>query len=302
MITSKPRLYSPRYWLIWLLVSLLWLIVQLPHKVRLAFGRLLGRLTWRFFPKASLVTQTNIQLCFPELSAFEQTELVKKSFESLGMGFIEAMMAWWLPDWRLRRLLTIKGTENAYKAFEHKKGMIALGLHMTSLEISGRLTTVLKPFHAMFQETKSPVIDWMLKRSRMRIYKKIIPNNNVRALIQTLADDEIVWYAPDQSASSKRSTFVPFFNIQTATTTAPSEIARMSGAPVVPAANYRNPDYSGYTIELHPPLENFPSDDVTEDAKRLNQIIDKMIRKHPEQYLWQYKRFKRRPEGEPGLY
>jgi KDO2-lipid IV(A) lauroyltransferase len=53
---------------------------------------------------------------------------------------------------------------------------------------------------------------------------------------------------------------------------------------------------------LSPPIENFPSEDILTDAARLNAILEKAIRNKPEQYVWQYKRFKTRPEGEARFY
>ena len=301
MKKTKP-LYAPRYWPIWFICGIFWCIVQLPHRWRLAIGRGLGRLAMSLSAKARHVTFVNIDKCFPKLTNDERKKLVKKSFESTGMGLIEAGMAWWLPDFRLKHLYKIVGAEHGYKALEQGKGVILLGLHLSSLEIAGRLSTFFEPFHAMYQTSKNPVIDWIMLNYRQKIYKKVIANNNIRGLLKCLQANEIIWYAPDQSASSKHSAFVPFFGVQTATSTATNKIAKLSGAPILPAAHYRNPDYSGYTMVIHPPLENFPTDDDVKDTARINEHIEAMIRVHPEQYLWQYKRFKRRPIGDADFY
>ncbi|MGA2655001.1 MAG: lipid A biosynthesis acyltransferase, partial [Gammaproteobacteria bacterium] len=39
-----------------------------------------------------------------------------------------------------------------------------------------------------------------------------------------------------------------------------------------------------------------------QDAIQINQILEQMIRLHPEQYLWQHRRFKTRPEGQASVY
>ncbi|MDE4992487.1 LpxL/LpxP family acyltransferase, partial [Francisella tularensis] len=39
-----------------------------------------------------------------------------------------------------------------------------------------------------------------------------------------------------------------------------------------------------------------------EDAKLTNKILEEIIKKHPEQYLWQHRRYKKRPLGEEKIY
>ena len=76
----------------------------------------------------------------------------------------------------------------------------------------------------------------------------------------------------------------------------------MTNAKVFPIQFYRRDDFSGYDIETLPALENFPSDDPIADLTRINQIVEQSIRIKPEQYLWIYKRFSTRPNGEPKYY
>ena len=57
----------------------------------------------------------------------------------------------------------------------------------------------------------------------------------------------------------------------------------------------RNDDGSGYTLEIMPPLENFPTEDNIADVTRINQELEKAISRKPEQYMWLHRRFKTRP-------
>jgi lauroyl/myristoyl acyltransferase len=38
------------------------------------------------------------------------------------------------------------------------------------------------------------------------------------------------------------------------------------------------------------------------DTARINGLIETAVRRYPEQYLWQHRRFKTRPAGEASLY
>ena len=99
-----------------------------------------------------------------------------------------------------------------------------------------------------------------------------------------------------------RSVFAPFFGIQTASLTAISRLTPLTGALVVPVYFYRRQDKQEYELHILPALETFPSNDTIKDATRLNHVLETAIREAPEQYIWQYKRFKTRPEGEARVY
>ena len=64
---------------------------------------------------------------------------------------------------------------------------------------------------------------------------------------------------------------------------------------------YRLPGGKGYRLVIGPPLEGFPSEDVTADTARINRIIEDAVGVAPEQYFWVHRRFKNRP-GLPDPY
>ena len=113
--------------------------------------------------------------------------------------------------------------------------------------------------------------------------------------------DMVFLYLPDQDFGEKDSVFVPFFNIQTATTDGLSRIAKLTNALVVPVVPNRLPN-GRFEVTFYPAWENFPSEDHIEDTKRMNAFIEDRIRELPEQYYWLHKRFKTRPNGEKSFY
>ena len=57
-----------------------------------------------------------------------------------------------------------------------------------------------------------------------------------------------------------------------------------------------------YELEFYPAWENFPTDDVVADTRRMNAFIEERVREDPSQYYWLHKRFKTRPPGEARFY
>ena len=302
-IKERLRLWNPVYWPAWLGISCLWLLTRLPHQWQLSLGRGLGRLLYRIAPKIRHITETNINLCFPELSVTEKAALVQANFAAVGMGVMETAMAWWLSDKRLAHCDTkLEGLEHLETAIQKGKGVILLGPHFTCLEMVGRLLGARFGFAVLYRPHKKYLLSYIQERFRQKYKIQQIARHRMRELIHAFENKKSVWYAYDVDGGEKRSVFAPFFNIPTASLTAISRLVTLTGATVLPVSFYRSDDRWGYDIKIQAPLENFPSDNHIDDATRLNQYIEQSIREKPEQYIWQYKRFKTRPQGEKRFY
>lgn len=307
-MNSRPQVFDPRpylhprHWPTWLALGLLRLPTLLPFPMQIRLGALLGALSYYFSPKRRHIAATNIALCFPEQSAPEQRRLVRKTFRSAGIALIETSLAWWGKNEMLARRVQIEGLEHLQQAAAQGKGVLLLGAHFTSLEVSGRLLALHHPCTAMYRRHGNPLFEAIIKHSRETHLDRLISRKDMRGMIRGLRTGSVVWYAPDQDFGRHNSVFAPFFGIPTSTLVTTSKLARLSGAPVVPFFSQRLSDDSGYQLTLQPALEDFPSNDDVADATRINTIIEAQVRKAPDQYLWLHRRFKTRPLGEPGLY
>lgn len=299
----KPGAFlHPRYWLTWLGLGVLWTLSRLPFGLQMRLGSLLGMAMYYLARRRRHITQCNIALCFPELDSEAQQALVRKIFHSAGISLMETGLAWWGKDSMLSKRVEIEGLEHLQQATAQGKGVLLLGAHFTSLEISGRLLSQFHPCAAMYRKHDNPLFEAIIKHSRETHLDKIISRRDMRGMVRALREGTVVWYATDQDFGPRNSVFAPFFGLQTASLVMTSKLARLSGAPVVPFFSQRLDDDSGYKLILLPALTNFPSGDDVADAARINAIIEKQVRKIPDQYLWLHRRFKTRPEGEPGLY
>lgn len=293
---------NPIYWPAWFGLGLLWLITRLPYRAQIKVGAGLGRLLYLLPSKLKKITQINIDLCYPTLTPAERKQMVKKSFASVAIGLIEAGMAWWLPDDKLHILYKVHGYEHIEKALAKGKGIILLSPHFTCLEIIGRLLGMHYTFGVMYRPHKKALIAYIHEHFRKKHYVNYIPSHSVHQLLTALKQNMPIWYAYDIDGGRRNSVFAPFFGIPTASLTAVSRIVKLTDAEVVPIGYYRRDDGTGYDIHLYPALEHFPSEDPIADATRLNQLLETIIRKKPEQYVWQYKRFKTRPKGDKRIY
>ncbi len=302
MDRHDPR--HPRNWPIHLGFFLLRGFSVLPLSLAMGLGRALGRLGMRLAPRRVCIVDTNLRLCFPDLSARERRRLRRAHFESMGMGLADVALAWWAEDTRLAAMARIHGAGHAREAFARGKGVIFLTAHFTSMEMSGRLLDWIGPMYALYRPQRNPLVEHLVSRYRARrVQGGVIPREQVRAMLRALRRGHGVWFAPDQNYGHKGSRFSPFFGIPAATNTATSRFAALSGAPVVPFVALRRAGGKGYDLYIEPALEGFPSGDPQADADRMNALFEGWIRRAPEQYLWGHRRFKDRPgKGDPSFY
>jgi len=293
---------APRYWLTWLGIGLMWLVVKLPFGMQLAVGRKLGLLFRLFSGYRRTVVQTNISLCFPELDAQQQAQLVKRSYESLGMSLVETAFAYWANDQEIDRYNTLEGLEHIEAAREQGQGILLLSGHFCSLDFAGRILARHHPACFTYQKLRNKLIDSAIKKRRTETSEILINRYDTRGFIKALKAGHVVWYAPDQDQSRKNSVFAPFFGIPANTLTSTTKLVKLTGAAVLPFQIQRLPDSRGYLLKIEPPLENYPGASELDDATRFNALLESQINENPEQYLWMHRRFKTRPAGEEKLY
>jgi KDO2-lipid IV(A) lauroyltransferase len=144
-------------------------------------------------------------------------------------------------------------------------------------------------------------MEWAVRRGRLRYAAAMFTREELRPALRHLKQGGALWFAPDQDTRRGESVFVPFFGRPAWSLTSTHQLARLSGAAVLPFFHRRRAD-GGYDLELQPALADFPSADAHADTARVMATIEAMIRRAPEQYLWLHQRFKRRPEGSAALY
>ncbi|GAA3584399.1 MAG: Kdo(2)-lipid IV(A) acyltransferase [Gibbsiella quercinecans] len=296
-------LLHPRYWLTWFGIGLLYLLVLLPYPVIYQLGTRLGRFSMRFLKRRVAIARRNLELCFPEMPEAEREELIAQNFASVGMGLFETGMAWFWPDWRIKRWFTVRGLEHIQKAHDNHQGVLLIGLHFLTLELGARIFGIYNPGIGVYRPHDNKLMDWLQTWGRMRSNKSMLDRKDVKGMIRALKQGEIIWYAPDHDYGPRSSVFAPLFAVEKAATTMGSYmLVRMGKPAIIPFTPRRLPDGKGYELIMQPAVEGFPLDNELNAAAFMNRVVEKEIMMAPEQYMWLHRRFKTRPEGEPSLY
>ena len=301
-LLKTPAFLHPRYWLTWFGLLVFRVVVMLPHTARTGVGEALGALTWHLARRRRQIVEVNLQLCFPEKSAEELAQLTKKTFKSGGISMIETGLAWLRgPDSILERV-EFEGLDELREAHAKGKGVILMGMHLSTLDICGAALGCHVPFDVMYRRNKNLMLEAVMTNGREQNFPEAIERNDIRRVIQNLKSGHIVWYGPDQDYGRRNAIFSPFFGVSAATITATSRIAKITGSPVVSFSHFRHAETGKYSVRISRTLENFPSDSEENDVQRINQLIEAAVMKAPEQYWWFHRRFKTRPNENDDVY
>jgi len=284
---------------LYLAIALLKGLGHLPWRWRRGIGRTLGGLARRLVPRKQRIVTTNLAACFPELDPDRRTALAKAHFRALGEGLAEAAWCWFGPD-RLAAPHTITGLEHWQAARAQGRGVILLGVHQLAIEPGLRQLIRHGPITVIYRPNDHPLLEATITAGRARHGPTLIKKGELRPVLRALRQGETVWIAADQDFGGKLAVFSPLFGVPASTNLVPRELARMSGAPVLPFSLWFAED--GLHIGISAPLSGFPSEDVEADARTLNACYEAIIEQAPAQWLWVHRRFKNRPPGLPPLY
>lgn len=297
----KTQFYHPKYWGIWLAVGFMRLLAILPYQWKFSVGRGLGKLLYLVTPKRRRLVTTNLTIAFPELTYSERKQLVKNHYGSLGVAFAEMAMAWWGSDKNDpqkgfdRAHVTFIGEEHLKQAQQLGKGVVMVGPHLTSLELTGLLLSFITVYQSVYRPHNNPFLDYLIAKGRSVKLPNgeaslPISNRDTRRMLRHLKSGGSMVILPDQKYRAKGSIDVPFFGKIAPSNPAVSKISKLTGCAVVPIYSRRLSN-NHYEVEFLPALENFPSGDDYQDTLILHKIYEDEIRRHPSQYLWVHNRW-----------
>ena len=283
--------------------TLIRLLGFLPLGLARALGCLVGELNYLFNAKGTQIARTNIQHCFPDWPAEQQNQLLRNSMREWGKTALEMPVIWQCSEtWLKKRIVNTVNQQVLDDALASGKGLILLGPHLGNWEIVGLIISSCAEMTILYQPPRQPELEAIIKKARSRSGAKLVPTDRrgVIALIKALQKGEISGILPDQEPELSGGVFAPFFGVQALTMTLLQNLLKKTGAIAVVTAVKRVP--GGFEVVYMKPDEDIYSEDTVKAATAMNRSVENIVRLFPEQYQWEYKRFKKRPEGEDKIY
>ena len=263
---------------------------------------LLGRIAYAWLPLRQDIVLSNLQLAFAGgLTEAEIQQLARAFYahfvRSLGEFFTLALT----PAATRAKLVRIENPEIFFKALEGRRGLLLLGGHTGSWSVTlpaailqypdlrNRISIVLRPFRPAWLQR----IFWAsFRRAGINVLAK---RRSMTTILQRLAANQVVGFVMDQHAAPREGVRVNFFGRPAWTFRSLAVVARRSGAAVVPVAIWRERD-GQHVFRLQEPLPPIVTaaydDDIRANTQMYNDALERIIRRHPEQWIWNHRRWK----------
>ena len=274
----------------------------LPRRARAALGGAAGRLGYWPFRVRRRVVELQLAESYPELSASDRARIAARSYAHLGRVAVETSIA---SEYDAKGILELfseeTGWEHVAAPIGAGKGVILVSAHLGNWELGAAYMSARGlPVSAVTRRMRNPLFDAYITRARRRLgWNVVYDHDAVRKLPRAIADGHVVPMLVDQGVKGLAATFVPFFGRLARTPKGPALFALRLKAPMVAGIVLRRAD-GKYEIHFEPiPVHDTGDRDRDVDAlvAEYTRVVEKWVRKSPDQYLWQHRRWRRRPDG-----
>jgi len=250
------------------------------------------------------VVERQLRAALPERDAAEIERIARAAYAHLGRTSIETAI---LPSYSSAQIIdlfeSVQGWELVEKKLALGKGLILVTGHLGNWELGGAYIAARGlPIDAVARHMANPLFDRYLTKTRERIGMTVIHDEDaVKRVPRALRTGHAVAFLFDQGAVGLASTWVPFFGRFAKTPRGPAVFALRLGAPVMFGVALRQPS-GRYQLSFEP-IEVVETGDREADVDRIvadySSVLERWIRRAPEQYLWHHRRWKHQRPGTP---
>ena len=263
---------------------------------------LAGRILHRLVPWRRDVVQRNLERVFGETIAPAEIERIKLAFYGhIWKLIVEFFAMSFMSRKRVLDRVRVENTEAVATALAKGKGALVMTGHFGNWEVAtvaaiGHFPQLHGRFHFVRRPVKPKWLDDMVNRRFERAGFGVFGKRaSLDGMLSRLEAGDVIVFPFDQHARGGDGIRVDFFGEAAGTFRALALIALATGAPVLPAAAWREPD-GRHVVRFEEALEPIDCDDVDEAIRlntlRYNQAIERLVLRHPEQWYWVHKRWK----------
>ena len=253
--------------------------------------------------KIKRTIRINLRLAFAEFSEEECDCFTKAVIKNQALIAVESIKCWAMPpEWSIAQIDNVYNKEVFDEALANPNGMLAIVPHLGTWEMMNAWINQFGSPTILYKPAKNQTVDEFILEGRQRLNATLVPTDasGVKAIFKTLKSGGFSIILPDHVPQPSGGVIVPFFGIETLSSTLAPKLASKTKCALVGLSCLRN-DNNGFDIyctKLDDP--DLYARDMNVATKALNDAMEQMIRVCPSNYMWSYRRFKHLPNlGNP---
>ncbi len=263
---------------------------------------LAGRLLYRLLPLRRRVILDNLRRVYgATLDEDAIVELAQAHYGHLWRLAGEFLRFRWQSRASQLASVRVDNLDAFVEAYLQGKGVLLLTGHFGNWEVAtvagiGSFPQMRGRFHFVRRALKPEWFDKLVTRRFQKAGFGVLPKRgSLDAMLDRLAHGDAIVFAFDQHASPPDGIAVDFFGQPAWTFKSLAIIALATGAPVVPATSWREPD-GKHVLRFEAPIA--PVEHAsTNEAIRLttrayNEALERLVLRRPEQWYWVHRRWK----------
>jgi len=264
-------------------------------------GRWTGVLAFLVDARHRRVCLENLAIAFPDLSARQRRSVTLRCFQNVATTFLELPGLGRIPFEQLVSRVQVEGLENFERAVAKNTGLLILTGHFGNWELLALYVGIWR-FRLAFvaRALDNPYFDRWLNRIRSRSGNRVIRKRGaLRQVLRSLRQGYGVGLLMDQRVTGREGVFVDFFRHQAGSSAALALLACRSGAPVLPVYILREPSGIEHRMCIEPEIPVIRTgqldQDIRQNTQRFQEVLEGIVRKHPDQWFWMHRRWKGSP-------
>jgi len=276
-----------------MLLAFLKVFAKLPLPVLHFVGKGIGSIIYWFPGRYRIRIDRNLRQ-----AGYPSKGMGRRASAQTGAMIMETPKVW-LNHQSCLRITSSQDDAIVHTARQAGKGILYLTPHLGSFEITARYIAQTSPITVMYRPPRWSPLAPVMAQARNIPGLRAVPANlqGVREFVRALRKGQAVGMLPDQVPRGGEGIWTPFFERPAYTMTLAAKLALQTQVAVVLTAGERLPAGRGWRIHYERLPEPLPAT-VEELTQAINQAMERLIQRFPEQYLWSYSRYKR-PDGAP---
>ncbi len=240
--------------------------------------------------KSKNVIDKNLEIFSKNLLYTEKKKIIENMWKNYGMTFIEYVF---LNYFRKENSHIILSDGNGILNSINNKPVIFVSGHFANFELMSmeitkkniNLATIYRPLNNFFL---NPLMEYLRRKyvCKNQIKKGI---QGVKQAIEYIKKDHCIALMVDQRVSEGE--IVDFFNKPSLTTTLPAQLSIKFDLKIIPVFIERTDD-NQFKIEFQKEINPKNFSNKLELTKKLNEVLESMIIKNPNQWIWTHNRWK----------